>query len=131
MNKEIPDPKPYPFLSIESNRMTITPANSNCSKMRDMFNKPNCEGGPYAPYHIWPAAYPKQRISANVFSNPYNTLLSLSLLTLRNPIAVTICMIQDADMMGPIPSSINVPLLDASMTLVQYRGSELYDLWIP
>lgn len=52
MNKEIPDPKPYPFLSIESNRMTITPANSNCSKMRDMFNKPNCEGGPYAPYHI-------------------------------------------------------------------------------
>lgn len=56
MNKEMPDPNPYPFLSIESSKITITPADNNCSRIRAMLNIPSWEGGPYAPYQIWPAA---------------------------------------------------------------------------
>jgi hypothetical protein len=32
---------------------------------------------------------------------------------------------------GTVPSSINVPLLDAIMTRIQYRGSELSDDTMP
>lgn len=36
-----------------------------------------------------------------------------------------------AVMMGPIPSSIKVPLLEAIMTLLQYTGSSPNNFWIP
>lgn len=67
INKEIPDPRPYPCLSIESKRITITPENKSWEIIRIILIIPIWEGGPYAPYQTWPAASPKHKIRANVF----------------------------------------------------------------
>lgn len=111
--------------------MTTSPENKSWSKIKAILIAPSWEGDPYAPYQIWPAASPKHRIKAKVFSNPSKILLSLSLLTLKNPIALTIWINQEAEIIGPIPNYINVPRLEAKITLVQYKGSAVCDLWIP
>lgn len=74
---------------------------------------------PYAPYQICPTAYPKQKIRAKPFYSPYKVFSSCCELGLKKPTAWTNWIIQPAEMIGEIPSSIKVPLLEANMTLVQ------------
>ena len=56
---------------------------------------------------------------ANVFSNLESIFSSFGDVILNRPIAENICIIQEAEMMGEIPSYMRVPLLEAKMTLVQ------------
>lgn len=46
MKREIPEPNPYPSLSIESNKITITPANINWLNIRMILTVPRVLGGP-------------------------------------------------------------------------------------
>lgn len=72
-------------------------------------------------------ASPKQKITAKTFYRPSASFSSYFDVILNSPTAESICVIHPADMMGEIPSSMRVPLLEAMMTLAQYRGS---DSWV-
>lgn len=119
MNNDIPEPKPYPDFSTSSSNMTMNPAPISWIIIKAILVNPRTEGGPYAPYQTCPTASPKQSINAKVFSNLVRIFSSFGEVILNNPIAANIWMIQEAEMMGEIPNSIKVPLLEARMTLVQ------------
>lgn len=44
--REIPEPRPYPDLSIESSNMTTTPANKSWAIIKEILTAPKVEGGP-------------------------------------------------------------------------------------
>lgn len=46
IKREIPDPNPYPSFNIESNKITITPANISCIRIKTIVTAPNVLGGP-------------------------------------------------------------------------------------
>jgi len=49
MNREIPDPSPYPFYNISSSRMIIYPANVSWMIIRIAFPAPTDSMSPYIP----------------------------------------------------------------------------------
>ena len=49
INKETPDPSPYPFCNISSNRITMNPEAVNWMIMRIAFPAPIWSKLPYAP----------------------------------------------------------------------------------
>ena len=67
--------------------------------------------------------YPKQMIMANTFYMPYASFSSFSDMILTSPAVEKSMVIQPAVMMGDIPNSMSVPLLEAMMTLMRCRGS--------
>lgn len=46
MKREIPEPRPYPPFIIESNKITINPANISCIMISMIFTNPRASGGP-------------------------------------------------------------------------------------
>jgi hypothetical protein len=40
INKDTPDPKPYPFWSISSNKITIKPEAVNCKTIKEALTTP-------------------------------------------------------------------------------------------
>ena len=66
-----------------------------------------------------PTASPKQNMTAKILYNPSESFSSLDEVILNSPIAVNICIIHPAEIIGEIPNYIKVPLLDAIITLAQ------------
>ena len=67
IKRDIPEPRPYPFDKISSNKITTHPAPINCSIIKTIVELSIWDGIPYAPYQIAPTAYPKQKIKARIF----------------------------------------------------------------
>ena len=49
MNKEMPLPRPYPFWSNSSSKMTISPATTNWTTKSTQMPAPRSDGCPYSP----------------------------------------------------------------------------------
>lgn len=121
MNKEIPEPKPYPFYSNSSNKITITPAKKSCINIKIALIGPRSESSPYIPDSRYANASPKVIINPNNFYAPSNSSLSSFELIFTSIIFAPCsnCIIIPLVIIGEIPSSIKVPLFDASITLSQ------------
>ncbi len=55
-NRLIPEPNPYPLVSIPSSNITITPAPMSCPTISNIVTMLIYPGGPQEPYQIAPAA---------------------------------------------------------------------------
>lgn len=58
MNRDIPEPRPYPFCSNSSRRVTINPAKTSCIIMSKPLKYPSSAGGPYIPEITYANASP-------------------------------------------------------------------------
>lgn len=133
MNRETPEPSPYPFCNISSNRMTIKPEAVSWMMISIAFPTPISDMQPYAPDQVYAKASPNARMMARTFCEPQQSLASCGLWRSREmmPVPISSCRIHPAEMTGDSPSSISVPLLEARMTLIQQKGSLPYDLRTP
>ena len=119
INRDIPEPSPYPFLSMSSSKMTTIPAPINCITMMTMVAMGISEGIPYVPDQIATTASPKQKIIAKIPSRPYASFSSSFELILNSPKALRIWVIHPAEMIGEMPNYMRVPLREAMITLAQ------------
>ena len=67
MNKLTPDPNPYPFSNISSNRITMKPEAVNWRMISIALPAPNSDMFPYAPDQVYANAYPNANIIASSF----------------------------------------------------------------
>lgn len=49
MNREMPEPRPYPLVSSSSRQMTMMPAATSCSTIRIALAAPRSRTSPYMP----------------------------------------------------------------------------------
>ena len=66
----MPEPNPYPFLSISSIKIMIAPAPISWKIMKKMVRGDKSAATPYVPMRIATAASPKQKIIAKIPSSP-------------------------------------------------------------
>jgi len=116
MKRLIPLPRPQPFWTSSSSNITIIPAASNWMNIA-IITVPVIV--PYMPLMMYaPAWTPVSRIEKTLLADvksPLSSWLDMSHLIIDEP--TSNWRIKPAVTMGPIPSSIKVPRLEAKITL--------------
>ncbi len=97
----------------------------NYKTIKNAFKVPKLSTEPYMPAKTYTKAVPNDTITLNNFSADFKSLRSFS--TDESKVIIfefaTSSTIMFEVIKGDIPSSIKVPLLEARITLIQYRGS--------
>ncbi len=114
MNRLIPLPKPHPFWTSSSSSKTIIPAATSCIKTTRAIELESC---PYIPPMMyadaWTPVRPIEKTLLAVVNKPRSSGFPMSHSIIAEP--AKSCRINPAVTIGPIPSSIRLPRLDAKI----------------
>ena len=117
MKRLMPLPSPQPFWTSSSINMTIMPAAINCMKITKY--RWSARTGPYMPLRMYaPAWTPVSTMLKTLLAevnSPLSSGFDMSHLMMDEP--ASNCRINPAVTMGPMPSSMSVPRLEAKITL--------------
>ncbi len=114
-------PIPYPFPSMSSSNIIIKDAKVSWSTIKIAFPAPIADKSPYIPDQVYANPWPNAIKTPTNFCAPSYNYFYYRMLwsTFINLAPDSNCMIIDAVTIGEIPSSINVPRLEARIALIQ------------
>ena len=129
MNKLTPLPRPQPFWIISSSNITMYVANTNCSITINFTYQGTMSLTAGFQCHdiVRSVASRRPTSNANTFCASVNFFLSsmFDRSSLRSFAPTSICIIRPAVTIGPMPSSISVPMLLANIICIMYRRASI------